>query len=75
MAFLGLIAGVLYSIGGAIHDVLTTGATNLGTGLAFLAIIGMPVIFSMLGFAVGAIGAPIYNLVASWFGGIELEFE
>jgi len=75
MAFVGLVAGILYSFGGAVYDVVTTGAMNLGTALAFLALIGMPIVFAIFGFTVGAIGAPIYNLIARWFGGIELEFE
>lgn len=75
MAVVGLIAGILYSFGGAIYDVLTTGSVNLGTALAFLALIGMPIIFAIPGFIVGAIGAFLYNLVAGWVGGIEMDFD
>ena len=71
MAFIGLVAGILYSFGGAIYDVLTTVSVNLGTALAFLALIGMPIVFAVFGFIAGAIGAPICNFVAGWFGGIE----
>jgi Transmembrane domain of unknown function (DUF3566) len=35
----------------------------------------MPVIYSVMGFIVGVIGAAIYNLVAGWIGGIEVEVE
>ena len=73
MAIVGLIAGMLYSFGGAIYDVLTTGSVNLGTALAFLALIGMPVIFAASGFVLGLIQAPLYNLFATRFGGIEIE--
>jgi len=75
MAVVGLIAGIIYSFGGAIYDVLTTGSVNLGTALAFLALIGMPIIFAIPGFIVGAIGAFLYNLVAGWVGGIEMDFD
>jgi hypothetical protein len=75
MAFVGLIAGILYSFGGAIYDVLTTGSVNSGTALAFLALIGMPIVSATFGFIVGAIGAFLYNSVAGWFGGIEMDFE
>ena len=71
MASAGLIAGILYAFGGAVYDVLTTGSVNLGTALAFLALIGMPVVFAAIGFVVGAIGAPLYNWAAGWFGGEE----
>jgi len=75
MAIVGLIAGILYSFGGAIYDVFTTGSVNLGTALAFLALIGMPLIFAIPGFIVGAFGAFLYNLVAGWVGGIEMNFD
>jgi hypothetical protein len=75
MAPIGLVAGVLYSFGGAIYDVLTTGSVNLGTALAFLALIGMPIIFAAFGFIVGLLEALLYNLFAGWFGGIETDFE
>lgn len=71
MALLGLVAGISYSFGGAIYE-LTTGSLNSGTALAFLALIGMPVVFAIVGFIGGAIGAFLYNLVARWVGGIEV---
>ena len=74
MALVGLIFGILYSFGGAIYDVLTTGSVNLGTALAFLALIGMPIMFATFGFIVGLIAAFLYNLFARWFGGIEIDF-
>ena len=74
MAVAGLIAGILYSFGGAIYDVLTIGL-NLGSALAFLALIGMPIIFATFGFIVGLIEAFLYSLFARWFGGIEIDFE
>jgi hypothetical protein len=71
MASIGLAAGIVYSIGGALYDILTTHTVNGGTALAFLALVGMPIIFGCAGFVVGAIGAPVYNLVARRLGGIE----
>ena len=73
MAVIGLVAGFLYSFGGAAVDVLvTTGliasastpGVSWGTALAFLALVGMPVYFAVFGFAAGAIGASLYGLVA-----------
>ena len=64
MGFVGFIAGIVYSFGGAMHDVLITGSVNAGTAIAFFALIGMPIMFAFLGFVVGAIGAFLYNLVA-----------
>lgn len=75
MAFAGLIAGIIYPFGGAIYDLLTTGSVNSGTAIAFLGLIGMPILFAAFGFIVGAIEAFIHNLVAGWFGGIEMDFK
>ena len=73
MAVVGLVAGFLYSFGGAAFDVLvTTGVItststpglSWGTALAFMALIGMPFFFAVFGFAAGSIGAFMYGLVA-----------
>ena len=74
MTCVGLIAGILYSFGGALYE-LFTGTLNSGTALAFLALIGMPLLFGLAGFAAGAIGALLYNVAAKWFGGIEMDFD
>jgi hypothetical protein len=73
LGFVGLIAGILYSFGGFFYDLFTIGL-NGGTALAFLALIGMPLIFATCGFIVGLIEAFLYNLLAGWFGGIEMDF-
>jgi len=75
MSFLGLIAGILYSFGGAIYILLSSGSVNLGTAIAFLALIGMPIIFYVIGFVAGLIEASLYNLFVGWFGAIELDIE
>ena len=35
----------------------------------------MPIIYAILGFIFGVIGAALYNLIARWIGGIEVEVE
>lgn len=82
----GVILGVIYSIGGLFVDLFVTlglaSATywgtpglSFGTILALQALIGMPAIFAGLGFVVGIIGAILYNLIAWMFGGIETDFK
>jgi hypothetical protein len=44
-----------------------------GMGLGFM--IMMPVLYTLLGFVFGVIGAWLYNLLARWIGGFEVEFE
>jgi Transmembrane domain of unknown function (DUF3566) len=44
-------------------------------GIMFGMGIFMPVIYGVMGFVFGIIGAAIYNLIARWIGGIEVEVE
>ena len=44
-------------------------------GIMFGMGIFMPVIYGVMGFVFGVIGAAIYNLIARWIGGIEVEVE
>jgi len=83
-ALIGLVCGILYSFGGLIIDVLvtigwmtsaeTTGL-SYGTVLAFGALIGIPIIFTIVGFLLGLVEAILYNLLAKWFGGLRIDFE
>jgi hypothetical protein len=54
MAYLGLVCGVLYSVGGFFVDLFTRGL-NLGTLMAFGALVGMPAISAAFGFVGGAL--------------------
>ncbi|MFT5837212.1 MAG: hypothetical protein ACI9ZV_000716 [Candidatus Azotimanducaceae bacterium] len=45
----------------------------LGVGLGF--IIMAPIMYGVMGFIAGVVGAFFYNIVASWVGGIEVEVE
>ena len=47
------------------------GVLALGAGFAIF----VPIIYAAMGFIFGALGALIYNLVAKWIGGIEVEVE
>lgn len=42
-----------------------------GVGMAVAA----PVMYGVMGFVMGALGAFIYNLISKWIGGIEVELE
>ena len=54
MAYVGFVCGVLYSVGGLVIDMLTIGL-NWGTAMAFMALVGMPVVFGMFGFLCGGL--------------------
>ena len=82
--FLGLIAGLvssfMFAIIGGISSISTIdggAAPNLGFGaaLGYLSILVFPIIYAIVGFIGGIIFAAIYNLVAKWVGGIEVDLE
>lgn len=43
----------------------------VGIVLAFV----MPIFYGGMGFVMGAIGALLYNLIAGWIGGFEVQLE
>ena len=51
------------------------GAQALGMAFGLGMSLAMPVIYAIMGFITGVIGAFVYNLVAKWIGGIEVEVE
>lgn len=77
-ALIGLVLGIIYSIGGFLVDCLVslnlleaenmnTPGLSYGTILALGAIIGMPVIAAIIGFALGILEAVLYNIFVKWF--------
>lgn len=81
---LGLLAGVLYSFGGLTIDALvssglithaSTPGLSYGTALAFMALLGMPIIFALAGFMTGLAEAFLYDLFARWLGAFELDLS
>ncbi|WP_372770925.1 hypothetical protein [Pseudoalteromonas sp.] len=83
-ALLGFFAGILYSFGGLILDILvsanmlastSTLGLSLGTMFAFGALLGMPIMFGIVGFFLGILEALTFNLFAMFFGGINVDFK
>jgi hypothetical protein len=76
-AVLGIIAGLFVAISYMIAPAVVseTGMPNIGA----LAIVLFPIIYAILlfiyGFIAGLIIAAIYNLVAGWIGGVEIQLE
>ena len=75
LALVGFLAGIFYSFGGLIYDLLSTGSVNSGTALAFFALLGMPVIFAAFGLILGLLEAYLFNIFAKWFSGIDSAFS
>ena len=71
MAFISMVAGTLGSLG----ESAAPGAKLLGFGMGFGAIILFPIGYGIIGGIFAAIGAAIYNLVAGWVGGLEVDIS
>jgi pilus assembly protein TadC len=72
------IATALYALMGFIYAAIGTPMLIFGHGkLKILGIIYilMPIIMAIFGFIFFVIFAAIYNLLAKWLGGIEVEFK
>jgi hypothetical protein len=80
-AFVGLIAGVCMALISMLTGSLASwggdaaGARMLGFGLGAGAIIAAPIAYGIIGGIGGAISALIYNLVAGWVGGLEVDIS
>ncbi len=75
-ALLGLIIGGLFSL----ISLVGAAAGGPDAGLAALllgggAIIIFPILYGVIGFVGGIVSAALYNLVASFTGGIEIELK
>jgi hypothetical protein len=83
MFIFGLIIGVLYGLffiifGAAMSAVGGNQATMSGVSSAVVGIgmmIGIPLMYGVLGFVMGAIGALVYNGVSGIIGGVKFDLE
>jgi hypothetical protein len=48
---------------------------GVGIGIGVFYMIGLPILYGVLGFVLGAISAAIYNMAAGMLGGLEMEME
>jgi hypothetical protein len=54
-----------------IGSILSPKDAGIGVGFALL----IPILYAVVGFIGTALACAIYNLVANWVGGIEVELE
>ena len=71
MALISMVAGSLTGMAGA--DASLT--KMMGIGMGFGAIIIFPVLYGVIGGIFAALGAAVYNLVAGWVGGLEVDIN
>ncbi len=75
MSALGLIIALFVLMFGGMIGQLNHEAAMAGMVGGIAALIIFPIMYGVFGFIAGAIGAALYNLVASVVGGIEIEVE
>lgn len=75
--FMGLLGGAFFAVlsqtGGAFVPPAEAGAFRMFFGVG--AIVILPIFYGIIGGIFGALGAVIYNLVAGWFGGLEVDIS
>jgi hypothetical protein len=72
-ALLGVLFGVFMALFGSFFD--AAGGGGFGGSFGVAAIFILPVMYGIIGLIGGLISAFLYNLVAGWVGGVEVEFE
>ena len=72
------VLGVLYALMGLVLVPIFLIAARFspeGSALGTSFAVAIPVIYGIVGFVFTAIGCLIYNLVAGWVGGVEIEMD
>ena len=72
------VTAVIFAIVGLVVAVpfgLVVMARGAAAELSLLWLVGLPILYAAGGFVGGALYAWLYNVVAGWIGGIELDLE
>ena len=72
------VLGVLYFVFGAFFApvfIVVSMLSQEGEGFPFVLVIVIPVFYGVSGAVLSAIACALYNLVAGWVGGIEVELS
>jgi len=76
-AIIGLLLGIIFAlismVGGALVPASETGLFRMLFGAG--AIVFLPICYGIIGGISAALGAVIYNLVAGWVGGLEVDIS
>lgn len=72
---LGLILMPFVLIMGMIGAMAGSHENPLGAIGGVVLAVCLPIIYGVMGFVVGAISSLLYNLMARWLGGIEIEVQ
>ncbi len=81
---IGLLIGIIYGVIIILYSLLgaslVSGDARFAVGgggvvIGIVAMAGFPIMYGIIGFIGGAIGALIYNVFAGFVGGVEIEVE
>jgi hypothetical protein len=76
-ALMGLLFGIIFALvsmlGGALALPAEAGAFRMFFGVG--AIVFLPIFYGVIGGIFAALGALIYNVVAGWLGGLEVDIS
>ncbi len=73
--FAGIIVGLIFFFFALIGAMTAPAEAMLGVLVSLLFIIFLPVFYGGMGFVAGLICGLIYNLIAQYFGGLEMEYK
>lgn len=75
-ALMGLLFGAIFSLI-SLAGFAAAGQQEGAAGMLFGvgAIVVLPIFYGVLGFVFSLIGAALYNLIAGWVGGVELDVQ
>ena len=73
MGAFGVVLGLIYGV--ILGFMLSGGSVFAGIAISLLVMVILPAFYAAIGFVAGAISAAIYNLVAKFTGGVEIELE
>jgi hypothetical protein len=76
--FFGIVLGLVLGLVAALVSNYASSTLTAQAGLGaygWWSLIIFPVLYGILYFIGGVIGAALYNLFASWVGGVKIEFK
>ncbi len=78
LGVLYLLLGIVFAVIFGLFGMMVPASMRTEPGMAMFGasfVIFMPIMYGVLGVVFGALVAALYNLVAGWTGGLQLEFE
>lgn len=76
MALFGFLGGLFIALfSSSIGSAMYPGSGGLFQMGGIMAVVGLPVLYGVLGFLFGLLGAVVYNFVAKKFGGVRYKTD